>query len=181
MISLRSLSLSIPMLALVAVLGGCASETTPTTSSPSATTQPQVAQSDTSTTPPAAPGRPGFGGPDMLVGAALHDSALNLTPAQTTTITNLKDSLHGARPAFDQAHASALAAAIRKGDLSSVQPPAPDQAKLAAHLADSAKAIQTLHDTLTADQRTQLVTDMQNHSLKGHHGGPDGVTAWNKG
>lgn len=101
---------------------------------------------------------PGMMGPAHLLGVALHE--LDLSDAQRATIQGelsaLRDGAEAKpdRAAFD-AHRAALAAAIRSGkiDEASIPMPAPP----ARDTSRVAKALQVLHDTLTAEQRKQLV------------------------
>ena len=166
MISIRSLSL--PIFALVATLAGCSGEsgTTSGAGTPDTAKSEVVAQSDTANRPEHGPGHhhgpggPG-GGPELLIGAALH-APINLTDAQRTTIEGLAKSGH---PAFDASKAKELAAAVRAGNVSTLSRPAPD-------LAAAAKSIATLHDTLTPAQRLALVDAIASHAPKG--AGPRG-------
>lgn len=118
-------------------------------------------------------------GPDHLLFAALHE--LDLSEAQRTTIKGEIDALREARGEMKdragfEAHRTAMAKAIRSGkiDEAALAMPAmntktpPDGARFA-------KAIQTLHDTLTADQRKQLV-DAMSAKMEKHEGrmGPPG-------
>ena len=119
------------------------------------------------------------GGPAMLLGAALHE--LTLTDAQKTTIQAELDALKpsaDAKPDFE-AHRKAVADAVRSGKI--------DEAALLAQMpkppfdpARVAKAIGVLHDTLTAEQRKELVEKISARMEKmGDRGGrfghgPDG-------
>jgi Spy/CpxP family protein refolding chaperone len=179
MISFRTISL--PMFALAASLVACSAEQSTTAQPDTASTAQQASQADA----PAddqGHGPRGFhhgppGGPEFLIGAALHAPDLDLTDAQRATIEGLA---HGDRPdhrehpPFDASKAKELAAAIRSGNVASLPaPPAFDATKLQAHLAEAAARIKTLHDTLSADQRAKLVADVQAHAPKGRPpGGP---------
>lgn len=108
-------------------------------------------------------GRGGHHGPAMLLHAALRE--LSLTDAQEAAIEGaldtLKDSLRDGRaePPAAPPGAAELAAAVRAGRvdeaslLTKMTPPEPD----AAHRAAVAKALGTLHATLSAAERRQLV------------------------
>lgn len=121
-------------------------------------------------------------GPDHLLFAALHE--LDLSDAQRTAIQAELDALHQAkgadRPDFE-AHRTAMAAAIRSGKIDEAAFPAPAM-KGSKDGARLAKAMQTLHDTLTAEQRKELVdavsAKMEKHEgrrgPKGEMGGPKG-------
>jgi hypothetical protein len=112
-----------------------------------------------------------MGGPDFLLGAALRE--LDLAAAQKAAIQGEIDALHAARdearPDF-AAHRAALAAAVRSGkiDVAALTPAAPKEHPAPARLA---KALETLHATLTAAQRQQLVdavsAKMDKHGPKG--------------
>lgn len=82
------------------------------------------------------------GGPDFLVFAALHEN-INLTAEQRSTIEKLA---HQNRP--DKTHAPALAAAVRAGKIEPMD------------TTPSAVSIETLHKTLTKEQRVALVDAM---------------------
>jgi Spy/CpxP family protein refolding chaperone len=125
-------------------------------------------------------GRPGAHGPAGLLFAALHE--LDLTAAQRATIEGALKELHEGKGPPDkvafEAQRTALAAQVRSGkiDKSALSFPAhkgpPDPARMA-------KAVQTLHDTLTPAQRKELVTAMgeKGHgpgAEPGEHPGPKG-------
>lgn len=172
MISFRILSL--PMFALAASIAACSGEQSSNARPDNASTAQQAAQAD-APSKDHGPGPHGFhhgppGGPEFLIGASLHDQELNLTAAQRSTIEGLmkhdRPEPHEPPP-FDAAKAKELAAAIRSGDVASLpKPPAPDQTKMQAHITEAAARIQTLHDTLTADQRAKLVADVEAHAPK---------------
>jgi len=108
------------------------------------------------------PGGPG--GPDHLLMAALHE--LDLTAAQKTTIQGALEKLapgpkdHGPR---DQAAFAPIIAGVRAGkiDVATVLPKlgAPDRGPEGLR-AEVATASQTLHTTLTKEQRRALVDSM---------------------
>ena len=114
-------------------------------------------------------------GPDHLLVAALHE--LDLSDAQRATIKGELDALHEAKGepkdrAGFEAHRTAVAAAIRSGkiDEAALQPPAMKEPQDGARLA---KAMQTLHETLTVEQRKQLVETMSAKAEKHEdHFGP---------
>lgn len=132
-------------------------------------------------------GRHGPPGPAFLLGAALHE--LDLTDAQKATIEAemkaLRDAHAEDREDAHEARQEALAAAVRSGKVDEAallaqlkeDAPAPDNARLA-------KALQTLHDTLTAAQREELVAaigekmderkDRAGKPGRGHHGDDEG-------
>ena len=120
------------------------------------------------------------GGPEMLVFAALHED-IGLSATQKATVQSLLpsrggDGGAGHGPGDDPARRAALAAAIRAGkvDDSLLQPPARAHADHAAHEAELAQKLTTLHDTLTRDQRAALVTAVTGHVSRGPDGGPHG-------
>lgn len=99
-------------------------------------------------------------GPGSLLGAALRE--LDLSEAQRTAIQAELDALHEARPERgDRAeHRAALAAAVRRGKVdASLVPAAP--AEGAARHARVVKAVKVLHDTLSAEQRRELVSKVR--------------------
>lgn len=116
-------------------------------------------------------GRKPHGGPAMLLGAALHE--LTLSDAQKTAIQSELDALKPSEDAKDNHEAArkAVADAVRSGKideaalLAQMPKPRMDTAKLA-------KAITVLHDTLTAEQRKELVEKMTARMEK--MGGPEG-------
>lgn len=132
-------------------------------------------------------GRHGPPGPAFLLGAALHE--LDLTDAQKTKIEAeikaLRDAHVEDKEDAREARQAALAAAVRSGKVDEAaliaklqkDAPARDTARLA-------KAVQTLHATLTATQREELVAalsqKMDDHggrrgkAGRGHHGDDDG-------
>jgi Spy/CpxP family protein refolding chaperone len=123
-------------------------------------------------------------GPEHLLFAALHE--LDLSDAQRTAIQGEIDALHQAKeaPADFEAHRTALAAAIRSGKVDETALPMPAM-KAPKDGTRFAKAMQTLHDTLTPEQRKQLVdavsAKMDEHEEhfaakgeKGHMFGPLG-------
>jgi Spy/CpxP family protein refolding chaperone len=114
-------------------------------------------------------------GPAWLLGAALHE--LDLTDAQKAAIKGEMDALNESVTERGDDHAAerkALADAVRSGKVDEAAFAKPlarepvDQARLA-------KALATLHDTLDANQRKQLVdavlAKMENH---GDHEGKRG-------
>ena len=134
----------------------------------------------------AAPGREGTakhhekGGPMMAFQIALKE--LDLSAEQRATLQGVADGLRpeeheGARPAvFGE-----LADAVRAGKLDETAFQAKVDALAAEHAKQPAKmaaAFQTLHDTLTADQRTKLVATIRDrmaaHEQKGRDHEPDG-------
>jgi Spy/CpxP family protein refolding chaperone len=118
-------------------------------------------------------GRHGPPGPAFLLGAALHE--LDLTDAQKATIEGemkaLRDAHAEDREDARGARQEALAAAVRSGKVDEAallaklrkDAPAPDTARLA-------KALSTLHATLTAAQRQELVKALGDRMEK--HDGP---------
>lgn len=177
MISFRMMSL--PVFALAASLMACTAEQSTTAKPDTASTAQQAAQGDGPEGGPEGRGHGprghhgpgGPGGPELLIHASLR-APIDLTAAQRTTIEGLLKRPdgppdHAAPPPFDAKKAQDLAAAIRAGDVSALpKPPPPDQAKMQAHLAESAAKMKTLHDTLGADQRAKLVADIESHAPK---------------
>jgi Spy/CpxP family protein refolding chaperone len=105
------------------------------------------------------------GGPDMLVFAALREP-INLTAEQKATIEGLRPK---GPPAPDKARTTQLAAAIRSGNVSALPAmPGPE-----ARFAESAKALATLHATLTKEQRAALVDAVSKRHAE--HGPKEGA------
>lgn len=174
--SFRS-SLSLSLIALVATLAGCGVEAggpeAETASSEQAATVAATNEAATKSFKGGA--HRGHGGPASLLMAALRED-IGLTPEQRTTLEGLLPK-RGERPegapAADSTRATALAAAIRSGKVDGVAwaKHAPEDAsKHEAMKATFAKSLQTLHDTLSAEQRQKLVVAVQAHEGKGHDG-----------
>ena len=131
-------------------------------------------------------GRPMMG-PEGLVMTSLHE--VDLTNRQRATIETLMTELDPGKAGADKGptkELTALAAAVRKGsvDASAL---APSTADMATHQTDHrarvVSAIQKLHDTLTAEQRTQLVAAVEKRMADGPPGadGPHPDHAGKKG
>ena len=178
MISFRALS-TVSLLGLLVTLAGCSAESATAGGADTAGTtraaDTVVADQASSDHGPGRGPRPG-GGPDFLLFAALHEP-INLTAAQKTTIEGaLAANKPSAPPSFDKTRVSALAAGIRAGkvEASAVKPPGEDG--FAAHQAASAKALATLHATLTPEQRTALVAAVAKRGEQMHKDfGKDGA------
>ena len=125
------------------------------------------------------------GGPERLLYAAMH--TLDLSDAQKQTIQAQIDALHAAKAADGDkadfaAHRTAIAAQIRSGKIDQAALQLPAGMKGMHDHTGVAKALQTLHDTLTAPQRQQLVDSInaraeereEHFAEKGDHqaGGP---------
>jgi Spy/CpxP family protein refolding chaperone len=161
----------VPMFGVFAAVAACSGQAVTDGSGTSNT--PVTAQAKDHGGPRMGPG----GG--MLLFAALHED-INLTDAQRTTIQGLADGLRpkGPPPGFEE-NKKALAAAVRAGkvDVNALQPAKPD---FAAHNAEVAKALTTLHATLTPEQRVALVAAVKKHGEDhkdgpwAHKGGPKG-------
>ena len=180
-------STTLSALGILVALSGCSAESATGAGAGTAGTA-QVA--DTVAADPAAanahvagPAR-GFhpGGPDFLLVAALREPTIDLTADQKTTIEGALAASKPVGPAgFDKTRVSALAAGIRSGkvDAATVKAQAPSDDAKAAHLAAAAKAVATLHATLTPVQRRALVdalakhaADHASHPPMDHAGGP---------
>jgi Spy/CpxP family protein refolding chaperone len=155
MISFRS-SLSVSIVALVAALAGC---------SGGVETQAWASTGDNlaAVSAPAANGAQSHhrfasherGGADSLIRTALR-APINLSAAQRTTIEGLAKKDVSQKPEGANRGAK-LAAAIRSNTVESLQAPAPDAAARDARIAAKAAKLTALHDTLTPEQRAQLV------------------------
>lgn len=176
MMSFRSLSL--PMLTLVAVLAGCSAEAGTSNGASSANTvteQPSALSTDNAKKPAFGPHHV-KGGPDFLLFAALREP-INLTAEQRTTIEGLVKA-DRPEPVADPARVQKLAAAIRNNTVETDLPrPAFDENAKNEFLAKAAKNLATLHDTLTAEQRSALVDSLAKHegehTKRGPAQGPD--------
>jgi Spy/CpxP family protein refolding chaperone len=169
---MKSLRILIPTLGIVAALAGCSSGNEAGASS-GTTTVAQAQSTDAGARPGhphGGPRRGHHGGPETLVFAALHEE-ISLTPAQRSTIEGLVPHDRPAERGPDASRTAALAAAIRSGnvDAAALAAPRPDAAAMQARVASSAKALATLHDTLTKEQRSLLVDAV---TSKGHGGPP---------
>ena len=168
-------SMTLPLVALVAALAGCSAEAG--TSAGAETTDDARSSVVAEQTAGAEGAREGArmrlmahhraGGPDFLVHAALR-APINLTAEQKTTIEGLLKAEASAKPQFDPARAQKLAAAIRSNSVANIEQPKLDESAHQARVAASAKALSTLHDTLTAEQRAALVDSIEQRS--GGHG-----------
>ncbi|MDB4942163.1 MAG: hypothetical protein JWP97_1697 [Labilithrix sp.] len=176
MISIRSLS-TVSLLGLLVTLAGCSGEAASGTGADTTeTVRAKETVADSTSADPARAQHRGHhpGGPDFLLVAALHEPTLNLTDAQKTTIQGALDaSKPAAPPAFDRSKVSALAAGIRAGKVEATSIAAPAPSDQAARQAASAKALTTLHDTLTADQRKALVAAVSRHGDERKEHGPE--------
>jgi Spy/CpxP family protein refolding chaperone len=177
------LSTSLPVFGLVMVLAGCGAQSG--TNGTAGVADPLAAPAETSAK------RDGFrghgGGREFLLHAALRED-LGLSDAQRKTIEAAIAEAEAARPAkterpaVDRTQFTALAAAVRAGTVDpakfttvvpAAQKDAPNGDALKAHEAASAKALTTLHATLTPEQRRTLVDAISKHEgshEKGEHG-----------
>ena len=176
MIPFRALSTA-SLLGLLVTLAGCSGEATAASgadTSNSVKSKDTVAAAQPAGDQARGPSRGhGPGGPDFLLVAALHEPSLSLTAAQKSTIEGaLEASKPAGPPPFDKTRVSALAAGVRAGkvEAQAFQPPGEDLR--AAHQAATAKALGTLHATLTPAQRTALVEAVAKHAED--HGPPMG-------
>jgi Spy/CpxP family protein refolding chaperone len=194
MVSLRRLQLLTALPVVVAFFGitGCGGDTAsakasdPTEEAAQALTQGQDNAAPTDCAADGARGQrppPGGGGPDHLLMAALHE--LTLTDAQKSTIEGLlAKNGPGAREhgPQDRVALTALTESVRAGKIDAAAVIAkigandrgPD-----AHLAETASALQTLHTTLTKEQRRALVDSMT--ARMADHGPPPGAPPQDKG
>lgn len=166
MFSFRTVSAA-SILGLLVTLAGCSGAAESGTGSDTTGTARSEVAAQRDDRGPRGPHR-GPGGGGLLV-AALHEPTLNLTAEQTSTI---KGALDASRPqppqgaGFDRSKVAPLAAGIRAGKVdASMFPSKPD---FAAHQAAEAKALTTLHDTLSAEQRQALVAAVKGRA--GEHG-----------
>lgn len=193
--SVRSL-FSLSLVALVATLAGCATDVAEQgvgSTEQAAVAEPEVASVDSVGTQAEASsdrGRPhgkrrgGPGGGASLIRAALHED-IGLTDAQKQTLQALSpkraernEAEARQAPQRDTTRSSTLAAAIRSGNLGTLDAAkkleltGAMKAKLEARRANEVKALETLHDTLSPEQRIALVAAMQKHGARGSKDGP---------
>lgn len=174
MISFRS-SMSVSLIALVAALAGCSGEAASSAGANVGNANAALAAPASAPQGHHAFGMHRHGGPDSLIHAALREP-INLTAAQRATIEGLVKSNEPQKPAFNADHAAKLAAAIRNNTVESLSPQGPDTAARDARLAAEAAKLTTLHDTLTAEQRTQLVDAIAKRNAEhAQHRGEDGA------
>lgn len=168
-------SMTLPLFALVAALAGCSAEagtsagSEPTDEAPSTVVAEQASKervTDGHHMRPMAHRRPG--GPDFLVHAALR-APINLTPEQKSTIEGLVKTKAPRGHELGAARAQKLAAAIRSNSLTDVEAPKHDDSAREARIAASAKALATLHDTLTPEQRVALVDGITKRAAEHGH------------
>ena len=195
MVSLRRLQLLTALPVVVAFLGiaGCGGDTAsakasdPTEEAAQALTpgQDNAAPTDCADGAGARGQRPppGGGGPDHLLMAALHE--LTLTDAQKSTIEGLlAKNGPGARERGpqDRAALTALTESVRAGKIDAaavITKLGANDRGPEARIAETASALQTLHTTLTKEQRRALVDSMT--ARMAEHGPPPGVAPADKG
>ena len=177
-------SMTLPFFALVAALAGCSAEAgtsagAETTDDARSTVVAEQTGKEVGKEGkrghgmrPMAHHRPG--GPDFLVHAALR-APINLTAEQKATIEGLVKTKAHRGPAVDASRAQKLAAAIRNNSVATMERPQFDEKAREARIAESAKALATLHATLTPEQRVALVDSIEKHAPK--HGGERGAHA----
>ena len=168
MISFRASSVVVPFFGLLVALSGCAAQTTSADSADTAQAQSPVAAQQAQNARMHGPR-----GGNLLV-AALREPSLNLTDAQKQTIESALQASappKGERPDMS-ARSKELAAQIRSGNIDTTTAKGPSEAEISAHRAAEAKALDTLHSTLTADQRKALVAALE--SGPAHKGAKQG-------
>lgn len=173
------LSTSLSIFGLLVTLAGCSAQagTAPSSSEPGTASAAQV--QDNAAPGPRFAGHHGGFGPEMLLGAALHED-IGLSDAQKTTVRAALDATRPTPPpaADDKGKAFGveLAAAVRAGKidtsaLAAKAPAGPSEAMHTAHVEAVKKALSTLHATLTADQRKKLVSAIE---ARADQGPPEG-------
>lgn len=178
MISFRTMT-TVSMFGILATLAGCSGQAnTANTDSTSAQQQGVTAVAQNQNAPR---GHEHFRGGEhaFLLGAALHEN-IGLTDSQKSTIEKAVADLktqEGPRPEMKgemQARMTSLASQVRAGKIeATVNAPSPAMTtERDARIAASAKALDTLHATLTADQRKALVAAIEAKGQgKGEKGG----------
>ena len=157
-------SMTLPLFALVAALAGCSAEAGTSAGAESTGDARSNVVAEQAAKEESGKGghrvramahRP-TGGPDFLVHAALR-APINLTAEQKATIEGLVKATAPRGHERNAAGAQKLAAAIRSNSVEGMDPPKLDESARQARIAASAKALATLHDTLTPEQRVALV------------------------
>lgn len=175
-------SMMVPMFALFASLAACSGQAQ---TDGSAQTNNAVANVAAEGKPASGPMRgPMMGGPGMLIFTALHEDSLKLTDAQRTTIQAAADTLKPkGPPPGAEAHGKALAAAVRAGKIDTATLAKPDIAVIEGeHKTALVNALNTLHKTLTKEQRVALVAAIESHKGKhGHMGDGEGPKGEHEG
>ncbi len=170
------LSTSLSIFGLLVTLAGCSAQagTAPSSSEPGTATAAQV-QDNAAAPGPRFAGHHGGFGPEMLLGAALHED-IGLSDAQKSTVRAALDATRPTPPpaADDKGKAFGveLAAAVRAGKidtsaLAAKAPAGPSEAMHTAHVEAVKKALSTLHATLTPDQRKKLVSAIEARADQG--------------
>lgn len=109
----------------------------------------------------------GPGGPEMLLFAALHE--LDLTAEQKTTLQAALEKVKAHHPQGAKNPMAALAAGVRAGKIDTTLPQPPPDAE--EHRAVVADALDTLHKTLSREQRRSLVDGIEKKMAE--HGPPE--------
>jgi Spy/CpxP family protein refolding chaperone len=176
------LTTSLSIFGLLVTLAGCSAQagTAPSSSEPGTATAAQAQAQDNAAAPgPRFAGHHGGFGPEMVLGAALHED-IGLSDAQKTTLRAALDQTRPSPPAAEESKGKAfgaeLAAAVRAGKidtsaLAAKAPAGPSEAMHAAHVEAVKKALSTLHATLTSDQRKKLVSAIE---ARADQGPPEG-------
>jgi Spy/CpxP family protein refolding chaperone len=167
-------SMTFPLFALVAALAGCSAEAG--TSAGASSTDEARSNVVAETSAKAEGSKEGARmrpmahhpppGPDFLLHAALR-APIDLTPEQRTTIEGLVKEMAPRPPQRDAARMQKLAAAIRNNTVADLEAPKPDASAREARIAASAKALATLHSTLTPEQRAALVDSIEKRAAHG--------------
>ncbi len=174
--SLRAASI-IPLLGLLASIAACSGQAATDGAGDTNAAVTAAAQADKAG--PHGPRR-GMHGPAFLLFAALEEP-IDLTADQRATIEAAVATLKPPTPKPEakaelETHRKALAAAVRAGkiDATALQLPKPDFTIADDQKAALAKALTTLHKTLTKEQRVALVAAVQKRAahFDGHGPGP---------
>lgn len=182
---MKSFRSPLTVLATVFALAGCSAQTTSGHAEASENVTREAASASRE-----GHGRRGHGfhakrapmaGPEFLTRVALK-APIDLTPEQRAKIEGLVANAPHAKFEGDPARSAKLAAAIRSNTVESLEAPQADEAKRKERLAAVANTMTTLHDTLTAEQRSKLVASLEQkaerfaerHGKKGRaHGDQD--------
>jgi Spy/CpxP family protein refolding chaperone len=162
----------LPVLGALVGVSACAGEDGASNAEAPAETAQELSAERDHAKPGAERGHRGHhGGPEMLLRVALHE--LDLSDAQEATIRGALEQLAAAKGDKGAGHDAVfaeLARGVRAGkvDEAAVLAKAGGTEPGAdAHEAAAASALQTLHATLTKEQRRALVTEIASHPGKG--------------
>jgi len=163
-------SLIVPLFGLLASLAACSGQA-PTDGTGSTSSSVTIPSEQSNVARPEHFGMRMGHGPASLIFAALHEP-INLSAEQRTTIEASLATLkpQAQKKPENDARKSALVAAIRNNTVKIDEPAVKLEPKTEEHAAREAslvKALTTLHDTLSSEQRTLLVAAIEKRTAEG--------------